>query len=269
MSWVLIDDNVPNHPKFLKAGPAASWLWLCGVAYCRKHHTNGHIPRLAIATLGVAGPRPLIQRLVEVRLWEQTESGWLVHDYQLQYGDDVQAKAEREAKHQKKVNAGRKGGLVSGAIRQATREAESPLLLQPNQQHHDEAHPNPNLSEPVTAEERSDVDGGSKTHPIRDLLRLHETLFIAKTGQKPAKYTGREAKLAQGILERYSFEAAGDLLRQFMGSKDPFIERAGFGFNIFESQINKLISERARPLQADNDSPAAATRMSQLLGRPS
>lgn len=246
MSWVLIDDNVPNHPKFLKAGPDASWLWLCGVAYCRKHHTSGHIPRVALATLGVTTPQPaihrLVKKLVEARLWDETESGWLVHDYERQYGDDVQAKAEREAKHLKKVTAGRQGGLA----KVANRLAETPLLLEGELVARDTpvalALSVPFLSVPNTTKNISDQP---KPHPIRDFLALHERLFIETTGNKPKKYNGREAKSVRELLERFSFNEASRLLVQFMASKDPFILNAGFGLNIFDSQINKLLSEKS------------------------
>lgn len=36
MPWLKIDDRVRTHPKTVKAGPAASWFWFCGICYCRE-----------------------------------------------------------------------------------------------------------------------------------------------------------------------------------------------------------------------------------------
>lgn len=148
MSWVIIDDGVPNHPKFLDAGPAAAWLWVCGLAYCRRHHTNGFIPRAALPTLGVPNVRPLVDRLVKVHLWESVSGGHQVHDYQVTYGDDAQTKAEKEERTRQKREAGRKGGKASAEKRalqadgQAPAQAETDQVLEAESNQTDEAHGN-------------------------------------------------------------------------------------------------------------------------------
>lgn len=81
MTWLKIDDNVPHHKKMLAAGPAAAWLWLCGVAYCQRHKTDGFIPREALPWLGVVKPQPLALVLVRVALWHVEGEGWRVHDF--------------------------------------------------------------------------------------------------------------------------------------------------------------------------------------------
>ncbi len=75
--------SVPLHPKFLKAGPDASWLWICGLAYAKRHRTDGFIPETVLHYLGVKRPRPelLAARLVNVGLWDKVDDGWHVHDY--------------------------------------------------------------------------------------------------------------------------------------------------------------------------------------------
>lgn len=87
MAWIKVESSVSRNPKFLKAGPAASWLWLCGLAYCQEGLTDGYIPFEALSLLGVIGqgktdPRRLAMTLVLCGLWEAVESGgWRVHDY--------------------------------------------------------------------------------------------------------------------------------------------------------------------------------------------
>lgn len=81
MSWIRIDDNAPYHPKQLSAGPAACWLWVCGLAYCQRTKTDGHIPTAALALLGVGNWKKLAGFLVSAGLWHKTDTGYQVHDY--------------------------------------------------------------------------------------------------------------------------------------------------------------------------------------------
>jgi hypothetical protein len=88
----------------LKAGPAACWLWVCGLAYCQKHGTDGIIPAEALPWLGVTGPHKLAALLVLAGLWHADERSWRVHDY-LSWNDSsderrdkIEAKKERQRK---------------------------------------------------------------------------------------------------------------------------------------------------------------------------
>jgi hypothetical protein len=119
MAWVLIDDNFPLHPKAVQAGPAAAYLFVCGLCYCRKHHTGGFIPRQAISMLGLTtNPRRMVDALVRVGLWDIDADGWRVHGYEGMYADE-EDKAMKEVVSQQRRDAGRKGGLRSGEIRVA------------------------------------------------------------------------------------------------------------------------------------------------------
>lgn len=81
MAYIMVESSVRTHKKFLKVGPAAAWLWLCGIGYCQDGLTDGFIPADAIDFLGVKKPLPLAERLVEARLWDRVDDGWQVHDY--------------------------------------------------------------------------------------------------------------------------------------------------------------------------------------------
>ena len=115
MAWVLLDDNFPNHPKAIAAGRLARDLFVCGLCYCRKYHTDGFIPKNAIASLG-CGPNPRrdMESLVTVALWEVVDGGYQVHGYQQMY-DDVDTKANQEEKRERRREAGRKGGLAKAS----------------------------------------------------------------------------------------------------------------------------------------------------------
>lgn len=261
MSWALIDDGISNHPKFLAAGPAAGWLWLCGVTYCRRHHTRGFIPAAALSTLGVPAPRPLMLRLIENRLWQATETGWLINGYEEFYGDETAEKAKKEGRHPRKVEAGRKGGLAravkqtenpqanflsgrqqDGDPVQALSQAPEP---QARSKHRAQAHSVPIHSD-STSEERSASTDPPKPHPIRDFLALHESLFAARFGQKPPKYSGRDAKIAAAVIDRYGPAEAEQLLELFLKCTDEFVLQAGFGLPVFESRVTRLVMDRAK-----------------------
>lgn len=81
MAYIVLEASVRTHPKFLAAGPEASWLWVCGLGYCQDGLTDGFIPETAIEFLGVKRPRHLALKLVSVKLWEVVKGGWQMHDY--------------------------------------------------------------------------------------------------------------------------------------------------------------------------------------------
>lgn len=271
MSWALIDDGISNHPKFLASGPAASWLWLCGVTYCRRHHTRGFVPTAALPTLGVPSPRVLLGRLIDNRLWQEAEGGWLINGYEEFYGDETAEKAKKEGLHPKKVEAGRKGGLA----KQAKRLAEASSLLPAEEQQNGVAHSDPVHSDLSTVEEHG---AGAKPHPIKDFLALHESLFLQRFGQKPPKYSGRDAKIAQSAVDRYGLAEASEMLRLFMRSTDEFVLKAGFGLNVFETRLVRLVMDRAKPKAQPSDawscphvdrcSNREQCKSATILGRP-
>ena len=202
----MVDDNVPNHPKFLEAGPAASWLWLCGVAYCRKHHTCGVIPKAALPTLGVPNPRPLVDRLLAARLWTVSAGGWQVHDYEAMYGDDAQAKAEKEEERAKKRAAGKKGGEAKAANRLAQPLAPATPVLVAESKQSPLALSSPLHSSPGASGERGAPRAGAplhdrshRNHAQCGRICLHASLFgefVRRRGHAEADREVRDWALA-------------------------------------------------------------------------
>lgn len=81
-AWIRLDDQIAHHPKFLKAGPIASWLWIGCVGYAQRFLTDGFIPAGAVTTLcNVDRPALYIKRLLLCGLLEQYKNGYLIHDY--------------------------------------------------------------------------------------------------------------------------------------------------------------------------------------------
>lgn len=113
MAWLRIDDTVPTHRKHLKAGPAAAWLWVCGIAYCQRHLTNGFIPIEALPLLGVTkGYEAMAAKLVEAGLFVPAEGGYEVHDYLDLNASRAEAVATKEKRHEHKSKAGKAGAAA-------------------------------------------------------------------------------------------------------------------------------------------------------------
>lgn len=106
--WLKIDDGFPDHPKVVKAGPLAGWLYLCGLCYCKRQTTDGFIPAEVVPRLSTV-PRVdrEAERLVEVGLWEPAEGGYVVHDY-LDWNpsrSETNAWRQNEANRKRRVRA--------------------------------------------------------------------------------------------------------------------------------------------------------------------
>lgn len=120
MAWVKIDDQAPRNAKLLKAGPAAAWMWVCGIAHCQAQMTEGFIPEIAISTIGVKGDDRslrLAEVLVECGLFDHVDGGYMVHDYLEHNATREEALARKVTLAAKRASAGRAGGIRSGVTR--------------------------------------------------------------------------------------------------------------------------------------------------------
>jgi hypothetical protein len=112
MTWIKLDDQIAHHPKFMKAGPVAAWLWVCGNGYCNKFLTDGFIPTAAVKTLGGVDHATKVARvLADVGLWEKVEGGYRVHDFH----DHNPTAAEVRARRTERSLSGRLGGQATAA----------------------------------------------------------------------------------------------------------------------------------------------------------
>jgi hypothetical protein len=105
LTWIRLDDQFPDHPKVVLAGPQAAWLYVAGLCYCSRHLTDGVIPKALVPRLtdfrGSAA-----KKLVEAGLWDDEGDVYRVHDYLLHQ----ESRSEVEAKRQARREAGSKGG---------------------------------------------------------------------------------------------------------------------------------------------------------------
>lgn len=106
VTWFKMEDDFADHPKVVAAGPAAAWVYVRSLCHVARYLTDGIVSRGVVRTIG-ATPR-IIDRLVEVRLWDDHPDGFYVHNWL----DRQKSKAELEELTRTKAEAGRLGGLA-------------------------------------------------------------------------------------------------------------------------------------------------------------
>jgi hypothetical protein len=133
LPWVRIDEEFPDHPKVVGAGPLGIAMQVAALCYCNRHLTDGFVPRSAarrlidLDGLGVSAD-DVISTMLGVGMWSRVDGGYQIHDYDIYQPTRAQVLAERERNRA----AGQKGGLAKGAKRSAKRSASEPLSEVPS-----------------------------------------------------------------------------------------------------------------------------------------
>ena len=98
MGWAKFDDQFTDHPKIVAAGPLAELLAIRAVIYCARYETDGFIQfqQISKLSLGISSKKHQIAALVNAGIWEETDGGWLKHDF-LDYHPSAQQKHEERA----------------------------------------------------------------------------------------------------------------------------------------------------------------------------
>lgn len=137
MAWVRIDDQAPRHDKMLKAGPAACWLWVCGIAHAQSQLTDGFISFESLPMIGVAGNvRKLAERLVAVGLFDRDEAGYRVHHYLALNPSRAEVLAKRAADLARKKGKESEqipSGIQTESTATRARVPSHPIPTHPNQ----------------------------------------------------------------------------------------------------------------------------------------
>lgn len=122
MTWFYVDDHLHDHRKARRAGLEAMGLWTLAGSWCADNLTDGFVPADVVWrwTGGMEAAELLAKQLVAAGLWHEDEEdgdrGWRFHDW-----SDVQKTREQVlSQREKRAEAGRKGGIRSGASRRAT-----------------------------------------------------------------------------------------------------------------------------------------------------
>lgn len=95
MTWGKVDDKLHSSPKWRGCSKGARALWVTSLSWCMDQLTDGHIPSAIVSALG--GTMRDARNLVTVGLWEQTETGFVFHDWADYQLDAASIRARREA----------------------------------------------------------------------------------------------------------------------------------------------------------------------------
>jgi hypothetical protein len=79
-AWIRLSANYMNDPRIIQAGPNAELIWLRGLSVARQMKTDGLLSKTWMAHVGrdIQNRQRSIHRLLEVGLWEETESGFSI-----------------------------------------------------------------------------------------------------------------------------------------------------------------------------------------------
>lgn len=108
MTWVNLDDQMPEHPKIISLSDAAFRLHISAIAYCNRHLTDGLIPGQAVAKLVPTYRSRQLAELLQNGLWSEAASNsgaYEIHDYL----DWNKSRADVEKRRQARSEGGREG----------------------------------------------------------------------------------------------------------------------------------------------------------------
>lgn len=113
LPWVRLDTNVSTHDKFLNllSDPSSKkWqacsLYFFALAWSGGQETDGKIPKAALFV--VHGTPTCARLLVKYGLWNETTTGWEIHNY----SDRQQLSHEAYAIRKTQSDGGKKGNCV-------------------------------------------------------------------------------------------------------------------------------------------------------------
>jgi len=131
MPWVRLDDQFYNHPKLPSLG---SYMLPCvglhtlALCYASAYLTDGFIPKAQVPRLAgdlalllpEGNPWELCERLVSVTLWEESDGGYMIHDF-LDYNP-----SRRSVLQLRKTRSisGQAGGLAKDKQKASKRQAK-------------------------------------------------------------------------------------------------------------------------------------------------
>ena len=111
MTWVKLDDNAPDDPRFMAVSRSARLLHVEALAWSNRHSAGGIIPAATLSRLtDDPDPRAAAGELAEAGIWAMTGDGWrigwLLDDQPTP--EEIAKQRERnrvkQARHRKHVN---------------------------------------------------------------------------------------------------------------------------------------------------------------------
>jgi hypothetical protein len=159
MTWVRLDDQAPDHPKFARTGTVGFALHIAAMCYASRYLTDGFVPELAALKLlpdQVVSPRQLAE-MVSADLWERVEGGYRVHDFLVNNKSKDLVVAEREPARERMAAVREKFARSSPSPYPAGNPAGNP------------SHPGQSVpTEPTGARERAREKPASRKREVRN-----------------------------------------------------------------------------------------------------
>lgn len=234
MTWVRLDDRFPSHPKVLGLSDGAFRVHVSAICYAAEYETNGVISSVLVRQNKW---QRRIKELVEARLWDPVDGGFVIHDY-LEYNPSrEQVTATREATRQRQQRFRRReGNAVTNASVTLSRNAD----------------PGPTRPDPVPITPCSPPE--PKTFTQR-LWQVHEELSGRITPPKPLDEHQFEEWERLGCTLEMVEEARSDTLA--WGPERPWAA--------FKAKLGELV---ARPRLRAGDAPVtlSAEQVAALRG---
>lgn len=114
--YVPLDVDFATDDKILAAGPAAAYLYVCSLAYCKRTLNDGAIARNQLRAFSVGLPKAErhASTLVDVGLWVETETGWRVASWLKHNPAKAHVRAVADRKHQASLKANHERWHVDG-----------------------------------------------------------------------------------------------------------------------------------------------------------
>jgi hypothetical protein len=78
MTWIKLDDTLPNNPKILPLSDKAFRLYIEGLCYANQYLTDGFLAQAVINRLDSGNAW---QEMIDAGLWIEVEGGAQIHDY--------------------------------------------------------------------------------------------------------------------------------------------------------------------------------------------
>lgn len=193
MTWIKIDDRMPEHPKIAGLRDRAFRAHVEALCYCAGSLTDGFIPE------AVAKRRrwiPSSAELVGARLWESAEGGWRIHDYL----EHQRSRERAEGVSVQRAAAGSRGGKVR-ASHQANPKQVATTLLEAN----------PSRSDQIREDQiRSEDERESPLPPLRVEFWNRGCKLRGLLSLSPQDDTLIDGWIAQGVtLEDWEAVDAG------------------------------------------------------------
>jgi hypothetical protein len=124
MPFIRLSDNYIDHPKFIVLSDRAFRLWHEGMAYCRKHQTDGEIVSSALRGFRYAKPDAVRELSAGTApLWETVDVGFKVHDY-LDWNPCREDEQRRQQESRERTKKWR-----TNAVSDASRHAYVPVRI--------------------------------------------------------------------------------------------------------------------------------------------